>query len=64
MPMFQRRHYDAIAACIRPLIMADQRDMFDLDQHREFIKRLSDAFAKDNPNFRRERFERAAGVTD
>ncbi len=54
MPLFARRHYDAIAAALRgsvDLYMSAERD--------ELIDRLIQLFERDNPAFDGKRFRRA-----
>ncbi len=59
---FQRRHYEAIAEVLR--VADGQPETMEseirLQTIREITRELSDMFARDNPNFDRERFALAS----
>ena len=61
--MFAHRHYEHIAAAIRERMESIDgagNECFVLDR---LARHMADGFAIDNPNFNRERFLKACGVT-
>ena len=57
MSLFQKRHYEWLAARLREFIKDDP------DYGGVAAIKLSGQLARDNPNFNRDRFEKACGLT-
>ena len=59
-PMFQRRHYIAIAAAINDAVKG-HRDV-PVNEARRIVDALIETFLSDNENFNVSRFQQACGV--
>mgnify|MGYP001601656280 FL=1 len=55
-PMFQKRHYDAIASVLRNVKQQQYTDLYAVDN---VVRRLANLFDADNVHFDRGRFEQA-----
>jgi len=59
-PLFERRHYEAIARILHDGLVF-KPDRWEVSAHIEFlVENFAEMFATDNPNFKRELFLKAA----
>lgn len=62
--MFQKQHYEAIAALLRErkATATDREEFAEQSMRLEIAQDFCDLFREDNPRFDGERFLRAAGI--